>query len=75
MQKKCLENISENDYKEFLQVLERLVSLPFSYRLAPESITSRLLINTDLQSPRRHLPMASERRGHCSSERLPTATV
>ena len=34
MQKKCLENISENEYKEFILVLERLVNLPFSYRSA-----------------------------------------
>ena len=34
MQKKCLENISDIEYKEFILVLERLVNLPFSYRSA-----------------------------------------
>jgi len=36
MQKKCLENISDIEYKEFILVLERLVNLPFSYRVRDE---------------------------------------
>jgi len=32
-QKMCLENISETEYKDFLLCLERLVNLPFSYRV------------------------------------------
>ena len=37
MQKICLENVSENEHKDFLFCLERLVNLPFSYRLVPHS--------------------------------------
>jgi len=42
MQKICLENISENEYKDFLQVLERLVSLPFSYRVRDDIFKWRI---------------------------------
>ena len=50
MQKICLENISENEYKDFLVVLERLVSLPFSYRLATASTDSQSeLLRTDAE--------------------------
>ena len=31
--KACLETVSETEYEEFISVLERLVSLPFSYRV------------------------------------------
>ena len=34
--KLCLETLSENDYKEFIMVLERLVSLSFSYKVRDE---------------------------------------
>ena len=47
MQKKCLENISENEYKDFLLCLERLVNLPFSYRLVTKTLKT-LLFKIDM---------------------------
>ena len=40
--KVCLETLSENDYNELMAVLERLVSLPFSYRVKDDIFKSRV---------------------------------
>ena len=40
--KTCLETLSENDYKELITVLERLTSLPFSYRVKDDIFKWRI---------------------------------
>jgi len=62
MQKKCLENISENDYKEFLQVLERLVSLPFSYRVRDDIFQWRVK-EEDIAAQKDFLPPQFDEKG------------
>lgn len=42
LKKLTLEEISENDYKDFIHVLDRLVALPFSYRVRDDIFKYRI---------------------------------
>ena len=46
MAKRCLEKVTEQEHADFVALLDRLVSLPFSYRLTEDGyLRMRMIYN------------------------------